>query len=353
MITQADAIREALDDQLSQDDAVILVGEGVPDPNGIFGTTLGLQEKHGRKRVFDMPLSENGMTGICIGASLSGLKPVLVHQRLDFALLSMDQLVNNAAKWHYMFGGQSSVPIVVRLIVGRGWGQGPQHSQSLQALFSHIPGLKVVMPVFPEDSRSMLVSAIQDKNPVIFIEHRWLHGLTGPVKEQIEMTRLNQARVVKKGKDVTLVATSYMVIEALKAANIFSDYLIEIEVIDLRCTSDIDEEIIVESVNKTGLLIVADTGHLSFGISAEIVAVATQHCFSKLRKPPIRLACPDHPASTSAAELENYYPTAEHVAGAMFELLENISDSCEQEVLTSLSPSEPTDVPSPDYTGPF
>jgi len=352
-ITQAQAIREALDHQLTQDESVILIGEGVPDPKGIFGTTLGLQEKHGRKRVFDMPLSENGMTGICIGASLSGLKPVLVHQRLDFALLSMDQLINNAAKWHYMFGGQSSVPIVVRVIVGRGWGQGPQHSQSLQALFSHIPGLKVVMPVFPEDSRAMLVTAIQDKNPVIFIEHRWLHGLAGPVKEQIETTRLNKARVVREGNHITLVATSYMVIEGLKAADALSAHGVDVEVLDLRCTSDIDQEAIIASVNKTGLLIVADTGHLSLGISAEIIALATQHCFYKLSKAPERVACPSYPASTSAAQLEDYYPTARHVAGAVFKLKSDISEATQREILRCLSPSGPIDVPSVDYAGPF
>ena len=174
-ITYVEAIREALDQAMDLDSSVIVIGEGVPDPKAIFNSTAGLREKYGVERVFDMPLAENGLTGVCIGAAISGMRPVMIHQRIDFALLSVDQLINNAAKWYYMFNGKSNVPLVIRMIVGRGWGQGPQHSQSLQALFALVPGLKVVMPTTAHDAKGMMMAAIKDNNPVIFIEHRWLH----------------------------------------------------------------------------------------------------------------------------------------------------------------------------------
>ena len=182
-ITYGEAIREALETAMSTDDSVICYGLGVDDPKGIFGTTLGLQEKFGSDRVFDMPTSENAMTGIGIGSAIYGLRPVMVHQRLDFFLLAMDQLVNNAAKWHFMFGGQDSVPLTIRLILGRGWGQGPTHSQNLQSWFAHIPGLKVVMPATARDAKGLLLSSVFDNNPVVFLEHRWLHNLEGEVAE--------------------------------------------------------------------------------------------------------------------------------------------------------------------------
>ena len=181
-ITFAEAIKEALTEAMTIDPNVICYGLGVPDPKGVFGTTMGLQEKFGSDRVFDMPTSENSMTGIGIGASLYGLRPVMTHQRLDFALLSMDQLVNNAAKWRFMFGGKRGVPLTVRMILGRGWGQGPTHSQNLQAWFAHIPGLKSSMPSTPNDAKGLLLSSIFDPDPVIFLEHRWLHNMKGNVQ---------------------------------------------------------------------------------------------------------------------------------------------------------------------------
>lgn len=176
-LTFGKAVNEALATALAEDPKAILFGLGTDDPKGIFGTTVGLQQKFGRERVFDMPTSEAGMTGVAIGASLNGIRCIMTHQRLDFFLLTMDQLVNNAAKWHYMFGGKSSVPITIRLILGRGWGQGPTHSQSLQSWFAHIPGLKVVMPTTPKDAKGLLLASIFDPNPVLFLEHRWLHHL--------------------------------------------------------------------------------------------------------------------------------------------------------------------------------
>jgi pyruvate dehydrogenase E1 component beta subunit len=208
--TFAAAIRDALAVALERDPAVIVYGLGTTDPKGVFGTTLDLHRKFGDRRVFDMPTSENAMTGVGIGAALGGLRPVLTHQRLDFALLSLDQIVNNAAKWRFMFGGRRGVPITIRMIIGRGWGQGPTHSQSLQAWFAHIPGLKVVMPTSAEDAKGLLLASIFDDDPVIFLEHRWLHNVTGDVPPGDYRTPIGKARLVRSGADVTVVGMSLM-----------------------------------------------------------------------------------------------------------------------------------------------
>ena len=228
----ADSIKEATDFCLGEDESVLLVGLGVPDPKGIFGTTIGLQDKYGSDRVMDMPLAENGMTGVMIGASLNGFRPILTHQRVEFALLSIEQIVNQAAKWYYMNAGQQHVPLVIRLIVGRGWGQGAQHSQSLESWFAHIPGLKVVMPSNAYDAKGMLISSVEDNNPVIFIEHRWLHNTVDYVPVDGYRVPIGKAKIAREGKDLTIVAHSYMVLESLRCAEVLADYGISIEVID-------------------------------------------------------------------------------------------------------------------------
>src|SRR5579885_455110 len=206
-ITFAEALNEAMAVCLEADPTVYLMGLGVPDPKGVFGTTLGLQEKFGVRRVMDMPTSENAMTGVAVGS----------------ALLGLDQIVNQAAKWHYMFGGKTKLPLIIRMIVGRGWGQGPQHSQSLQAWFAHIPGLKVVMPATPYDAKGLLIGGIEDDNPVIFLEHRWLHGIKGAVPKGHYAVPLGRARIARPGRDVTIVASSYMTLEALRAADMLAE----------------------------------------------------------------------------------------------------------------------------------
>jgi pyruvate/2-oxoglutarate/acetoin dehydrogenase E1 component len=221
-LTFAKAVNAALHESMAIDPSVICYGLGVTDPKTVFGTTANLEERFGNNRVFDMPTSENAMTGVAIGAALNGLKPVMTHQRLDFFLLALDQLVNGAAKWHYMFGSQISVPLTIRLILGRGWGQGPTHSQNLQAWFAHIPGLKVVMPTTPADAKGLLLTSIFDPDPVIFLEHRWLHNTVGEVLDGDIRTPLGKARVIHPGTDITLVTMSYMTIEAMHAAEYFS-----------------------------------------------------------------------------------------------------------------------------------
>jgi len=343
------AINEAIDQCLAKDPAVYLMGLGVPDPKGIFGSTLGLQEKYGSARVMDMPASENGMTGVAIGSALVGMRPIMTHQRFDFAVLAMEQIVNQAANWHYMFGGQMSVPLVIRMIVGRGWGQGPQHSQSLQAWFVHVPGLKVVMPTTPYDAKGLLISSIEDNNPVIFIEHRWLYNITGHVPEEVYRVPLGHARVAREGDDLTIAATSYMTLEALRAAEMLAEDGIGVEVIDIRTLKPLDEALILESVRKTGRLIVADTGWKTVGFGAEIVARVVEEAFSDLKSAPIRVALPDCPTPTTPALANLYYPRAAHMVVTARQMMGRSADESVLHATTSVL----LDVPDMSFKGPF
>lgn len=343
------ALNEAVDQCMKKDPAVYIMGLGVPDPKGIFGSTIGLQKKYGDARVMDMPTSENGMTGVAIGSALAGMRPVMTHQRIDFALLAVEQIVNQAAKWHYMFGGRMKIPLVIRMIIGRGWGQGPQHSQSLQTWFAHVPGLKVVMPATPCDAKGLLISSIEDNNPVIFMEHRWLYNLSGPVPEDVYRVPLGKARVAREGEHVTLVGASYMVLEALRAAEKLAKEGVRAEVIDLRCLRPLDEELILQSIAKTGHLVAADTGWKTVGFSAEIIARAAEKGFGNLKKPPVRVALPDFPTPTSPALARHYYPRASHIVSAAKQMLGISSKDGDRS-----APGEGfLDVPDESFTGPF
>jgi pyruvate dehydrogenase E1 component beta subunit len=347
-ITFAQAINEALVQAMTADPAVYIMGEGVPDPKGIFGTTLGLRDKFGRDRVLDMPVAENGMTGVAIGSALMGMRPILVHQRVDFALLAMDQMVNQAAKWHYMFGGQMCVPLVIRLIIGRGWGQGPQHSQSLQSWFAHIPGLKVVMPTTPQDAKGLLLASIEDDNPVIFLEHRWLHNIADDVPTESYTVPIGKARVSRQGQDLTIVSTSYMTLEALRAAIWLEEAGISTEVIDVRSLRPLDTETILNSVRKTGRLLVTDTSWAAYGVSAELIALATEQAFADLRCPPRRVALPDTLTPTSHAVAQYYYPRAVDLYQVACEMLQ-LPYQEKEAPLGSMQ----LDVPDQSFTGPF
>src|SRR5579864_384780 len=350
-ITCAAAIREALDLCLAANPAVFLIGEGVPDPKGIFGTTVGLREKYGPQRVQDMPLSENGMTGVAIGTCLAGLRPVMVHQRVDFALLAIDQIVNNAAKWFYMHNGQASIPMVIRMIVGRGWGEGPQHAQSLQAMFAHVPGLKVVMPTTAFDAKGLLIASIEDNNPVIFLEYRWLHNVTGEVPAGYYRVPLGEARLVREGEDLTFVSSSYMTLEAIRAAELLSEINVSVDVIDLRTIRPLDSATIMRSVRKTGRLVVADTGWTFGGIGAEIIAQVCEQMLGSLKAPPRRVALPDVPCPSSPALARHYYPRSGELICAAAELLGIESNRWQS--LVCLPDSTPIDVPDRDFAGPF
>ncbi len=350
-----DALREGLDLALAKDPAVLVIGEGVPDPKAIFTSTAGLQQKYGSQRVFDMPLSENGLTGICIGAAICGFRPVMIHQRIDFAMLAMDQIVNNAAKWHYMFDGKSSVPLVIRMIIGRGWGQGPQHSQNLQSMFASVPGLKVVMPTTAADAKGLMISSIKDDNPVIFIEHRWLHHIRDNVPKGIYETPIGQARLLHEGGHATLATFSYMSMESLLAARALKRYMgISVDVLDMRSVRPLDIAAVLKSVRVTGRLLVADTAFKTGSVAGEVISQVVEQAFICLKKAPVRIASPDHPVPSSPFMAAEYYPNSRHIAEAVIDLVGATRDSDGYRSLcTSLQTTTPHDVPSRDFSGPF
>jgi len=320
-ITYVQAINETLHQVMEKDKHVFLIGQGVTSPWYVGTTTVGLIDRFGPEAIIDTPVSENGITGVAIGAALAGMRPVLVHPRMDFMYYAMDQIANHAANWHYMFGGQLSVPLTIWGIVNRGGEQAAQHSQALQALFTHIPGLKVVMPSNPYDAKGLLIASIEDDNPVVYIDDRWLYNHVGEVPEELYSVPIGKAVVKRKGKDVTVSATSYMVCEAIKAAESLEEEGIDTEVIDLRSLKPLDEELLLESVKKTGRLVIVDGGWKTCGVGAEISARVVEKGFRYLKAPVIRVALPDTPAPSSSPLETAYYPGAEDIISALKMLL--------------------------------
>ena len=317
-LTYREAIREAQAQALEIDPHVFIMGEGVDDPGGIFGTTLGLQQKFGKERVFDLPLAENCFTGIAAGAAIAGMRPIVVHMRMDFLPLSMDQIINHAAKWRYMFGSKQHVPLTIRSIIGRGWGSAAQHSQSLQGLFLHVPGLKIVMPSSAYDVKGLLLASIADPDPVLFIEHRWLYEIAEHVPGEMYTIPIGKGIIRRKGKDVTVVAVSYMVFEAMRAAKqLYEKEGIDIEVLDMRAINPLNEDLLFASVKKTGRLIIADTGWKTGGITAEIAARVSEKIFSHLKAPIKRVALPDTPTPASPVLEKAYYPGKKEIITAI------------------------------------
>ena len=316
-ITYRESIREAQLQMLHHDDRVFIIGEGVDDPGGIFGTTAGLWEIFGKDRVMDIAIAENGLTGVAIGAALAKMRPIFVHMRMDFLPICMDQIINHAAKWHYMTGGKVNVPLVIRSIIGRGWGSAAQHSQALHSLFLHIPGLKVVMPATPYDAKGLLIAALEDGNPVMFIEHRWIYDYKGYVPEEMYEVPLGKGIIRRQGKDVTVVAISQMLYEAVKAGKALAAEGIEIEIIDPRTLNPLDEELIFDSVRKTGRLVIGDVGCRTGGVSAEIASRVAEKAFSFLRAPVAIVALADTPSPASHVLEMAYYPGAEQIIASV------------------------------------
>ena len=351
----AQGIQEALDLSLERDSAVFLIGEGVADPKGIFGTTMGLYEKYGPQRVVETPIAENGFTGIAIGAALLGQRPIVIHQRVEFALLAMEQIINNAAKTHYVSDGAHSMPLVIRLVVGRGWGQGPLHSQSLESLFAYIPGLKVVMPATAEDCKGMLLSAVEDDNPVIFLEHRWVHYVKGDIPVGYQSTPIDGPRNLWQGDSLTVVSSSYMTLEALQAAKALSKEGCDLDLFDLRVVRPLNLDVVFESVHRTGRLLVIDTGWKTMGPGAEIVAQVTESCFHSLKRPPERLGLPDHPTPSSRSLAAAFYIRAEHIALKAGDLagIAPLAANRAADALSTERETHPIDIPHPSFQGPF
>lgn len=308
--TYRDALVKVMHDAMTQHDNTLVIGQGVTDHIGIFGTTAGMQQAYGRHRVIETPLAEEAVTGICIGAALNGLYPINTHIRADFGLLAANQIINLAAKYRYIYGGLFEVPLMIRMIIGRSWGQGAQHSQSLQSLFAHCPGLTVLMPSSPQAILTEFPHAVaHNKGPVIMLEHRLLYDLSFEVPAETAAPRAPMAaHIERSGRDVTIVATSLMVLEARRAAEHLKPFGIDCEVIDLNCISHIDTETIIRSVRKTGRLLVADTSWQGYGVNAEICRQIAQNDPQILRAPVAGLGMAPTPCPTAKPLEDAFYP---------------------------------------------
>ncbi|MCA9866066.1 MAG: alpha-ketoacid dehydrogenase subunit beta [Anaerolineae bacterium] len=295
-LTYAEALREALRQKMASDNRVFIIGEDVGVYGGAFAVTAGLIDEFGGERIIDTPISEAAITGACVGAALTGLRPVGEIQFMDFVTLSMEQLVLQAAKIRFMSGGKATVPMVLRMPGGSGTGAAAQHSESLENWFVHVPGLKVVMPSTPYDAKGLLVAAIEDDNPVIFVEHKLLYRTKGHVPEEMYRVPLSQTSVVRQGRDLTVVATSIMVARALEAAEKLAGEGVELEVIDPRTLSPLDEGPIIASVVKTGKALIIHEAVKTGGFGGELVArIVESEAFDYLDAPIRRLAGLDIP----------------------------------------------------------
>lgn len=321
-LTYAQAIREAHAQLLRSDSRVFLFGQGLWSP-WYAGTSLkDIDKEFGRDRVLDSPVCENATTGAAVGAAIAGMRPIVFHPRMDFMLLAVDPIVNQAANWGYLFGGQVSAPVVIRSVINRGGEQGAQHSQALQAMFMHVPGLKVVMPSTPYDAKGLLISAVYDGNPVLYIDDRWLYDETGEVPEDLYRVPIGQAAVRRQGRQVTIVATSYMAAQAQEAVSLLESRGIDAELIDLRSVKPWDRETVFASVSKTGRLVVADAAWMTGGVAAEIAATVAGELFHALKSPIRRVCLPDAPAPTSRTLEAAYYVGADDIVTAVEKVMD-------------------------------
>ncbi len=313
MISMAQAIREALAEEMRRDPLVFIMGEDVAEAGTPFKVLKGLVEEFGPQRVIDTPISEAGFTGIAVGAAMTGMRPVVDIMFGDFLTLAMDQIVNQAAKAHYMSGGKWKVPMVIRTTMGATLRKAAQHSQSLHAWFAHIPGLKVVIPSTPYDAKGLLKTAIRDDNPVLFFEHKAMYSMRGYVPPEEYTIPFGVADVKREGRDLTIVAIGRMVHVALEAAQQLAELGIEAEVIDPRTLVPLDRETLIESARKTGRVIILDEGHQSYGVTAELASVITEGAFYYLDAPVVRMGAMDVPVPFSPPLEDLTVPTSERV----------------------------------------
>lgn len=319
------AINEALHQMMAKNKSVFLIGQGVKSPWYVGNTATGLLDRFGEARVIDTPVSENAITGSAIGAALASMRPVVVHPRMDFMLYASDPIINEAANWHYMSGGAASVPIVIWGIINRGGEQAAQHSQALQALYAHIPGLKVVMPSCAYDAKGLMIAAIKDNNPVVYIDDRYLYRDEEPVPKGIYSVPIGKGVIRKTGKDITIVGISYMAREAVKAAEELTRENISAEVIDMRSVKPLDMPLVLRSVKKTGRLLIAEAAWLTGAVSATIAAevVSDQSAWKMLKSSITRVTLPDTPAPMSRTLESAFYIDASHIVEAVRRLLKN------------------------------
>lgn len=320
-LSYASAILEATDQAMALCDKVVVLGQLVDTKSGIFGTTTGLVDKYGPSRVHDFPVAENLMTATGMGAALTGLRPLLCHQRLDFMIYSLDAIANWLALWRFKSNGKSAMPVTIRTIVGKGWGQGPQHSKSLHTWFAHLPGLRVAIPSTAYDIKGLLLESILGETPTIFVEGRGLYSMTDDVPEQPYRVRFGQAVVRRAGKDVTLVALGNMVPIALRAAATLEKEGVDVEVVDPRTLAPLDRKTICDSVFKTRRLVVADPAWHSFGAASEIISTVVEQLGDKLQAKPVRVTLPDSHTPMSMALEPEYYPDDADLVAAVKQTL--------------------------------
>jgi pyruvate dehydrogenase E1 component beta subunit len=321
-VSYRDALREALQEEMAKDSSVFIIGEDVGRYwQGAFKVTKGLAEKFGDERVRDTPISESAIIGVAVGAAITGMRPVAEIMFGDLSTLAMDQIANQAAKLRYMFGGQIKVPLVIRMPFGAGVNVAAHHSQSLEAWFTHVPGLKVAVPSTPHDAKGLLKAAIRDDNPVMFFEHKLLYPIEGPLPEEEYTVPLGQADVKKQGKDVTIVATLYMVHKALAAAEELDKQGVDVEIIDPRTLVPLDKKTITDSVRKTGRIIIVTEDCKTGGASAEIAAMIAEEALDYLDAPIKRVAEPDTPIPFSPPLEQFVLPDEEGIIKAVNEIL--------------------------------
>ena len=323
----SEALSAGLVQAMENDDSIFVTGIAADHTSGIFGTTVEALNKFGPNRIFDAPAMENALTGIAIGAAALGKRPVIVHVRNDFMFLAFDQLINLAAKWRYMYGGNAgNVPIVVRAIIGKGWGQGATHSQSLHTVLGHFPGLHVSLPATPKSAIELTLAALTGNTPTIILEHRSLFDIEGQVPSVATPAKIGRAEIIHEGYDITIVATSLMVQESLKAAKYLDTQGISVEVIDPRWIRPIDEKSILDSVKKTGRLIAIDISWELYGFASEVCALVAEKAFAHLKSPVQRICLADTPAPVSKPLEEAFYPRADTIVAAAYKLLDLKSD---------------------------
>jgi len=321
-ITSALAINQGLSQLMNSDKKIFIMGEGADDYKGTFGLTLGLVDKFKTKRVMDMPIAEASFTGIAIGSALTGLKPVVIHQRCDFTLLAFDQLINHAAKFKYMFGGSLQIPLTTIAVIGKGWGQGSQHSQSFHSLFAHIPGISVVMPSNAYDAKGLLIKSIRSNKPVIYLINYKTLFEEALVPEQLFEIEFAKANLLTKGTDLTIVALSEMVTQAKSAVDILRKrYQISAELIDLRTISPVDINSIKKSLSKTNKLLILDTSWHFAGFGQVLAGMVSEKLFTYLKKPIKILSLPDVPTPASSKLEKLYYPDVNSIINAARKLL--------------------------------
>jgi len=321
-LTYAQAITEALRQCMKEDERVILLGEDIGVYGGIFQVTAGLQNEFGPERVIDTPIAEAGFTGASVGAALTGMRPVVEIMFIDFTTVCMDMIINQMAKMHYMFGGRGKVPMVLRVNIGAGRGAAAQHSQSFHAFFMHIPGLYVAAPSNPYDAKGLMIEAIRNDNPVVFVEHKKLYVEKGDVPEESYAIPFGQADIKREGSDLTIVATHALVTRSLNAAEEAAKEGIDVEIVDPRTLVPLDRAAILESVKKTGRLLVADEGHKTCGLTAEVSAMVAEEAIYYLKAPVARVCSPDTPVPFSPPLEQAYIPDVKDLVPAIKRLMQ-------------------------------